>query len=398
MINAPNERNVDSTNTRSSAKTETMNIEHMLNGYEYEPPREGQFLEGEIIRIEEEAIFIDVGTKHDAVVSRSEMNDLDEEILARLESGDQLPVYVLHTPQDEGDLMVSISKGLEQEDWERAERCLANGEALDLEAVDLNRGGLVVAFGRIRGFVPNSHLSEVQNVRNQEQLVEARKEEKIGSQIYVKVIEVDRDNNRLILSAKAAQRETRLRRFRELKPGEVFKGEVVNVVNYGVFVDIDGIIGLIHISELDWQRVKHPSEVLAFGDEIDVLIKDIDLDRERVSLSRKALMASPWDSIEEHYCKGNLVEGIVVLMKDYGAFVRLPEGLDGLIHISEMDGKPEDTLTIGQKVLVRIIAIDSQQERISLSLTRVTQDEHLSWLMHDEPRENVVESLQDEYS
>jgi small subunit ribosomal protein S1 len=369
----------------------------MLSDYDYEHPRKGQFLEGEIIRIEEEAIFIDIGTKRDAVVSHQDFNNLDEEILTNLERGDQLPVYVVHAPKNGGDLMVSISKGLEQEDWKRAEKCLTSGVTLNLKVVDQNRGGLIVAFGRLHGFVPNSHIPGIQKVIGHEQQTKAHKEEKIGSLLPVNVIEVDRDHNRLILSAKAAQREMRLQRLQELKPGDVLKGKVVNIVNYGVFVDLNEINGLIHVSELNWHRVKHPSEVLDLGEEIEILIKDVDLDRERVSLSRKALMPNPWDSVKKRYCKGDLVEGVVTLMKDYGAFVALSEGLEGLIHVSEMDGKPEDTLTLGQTLLVRIIEIDSRRERIKLSLTQVTQDEHLSWLKQfDENRENIIERVGDE--
>ena len=174
---------------------------------------------------------------------------------------------------------------------------------------------------------------------------------------------------------------------------------MVNIVRYGAFVDINGITGIIHASELNWYRVKHPSEVLAQGEELELLIKDVDPDRERVSLSRKALMPNPWDSIEERYSQGDLVEGVVTFIKDFGVFVRLPVGLEGLIHVSEMNGKPEDTLTLGETVLVRIIAIDSRRERITLSLTRVTPDEHLTWQMHiDESREKIVESVGDKNS
>jgi small subunit ribosomal protein S1 len=228
MGKTPIERSDDSTNTRSAVKTGTMRFEHMLSDYEYEHPKKGQFLEGEIVHIEEEEILLDVGSKCDAVVSRN-----DEELLADLERGDRLPVCVVHLPGVEGDLMVSIFKGFELEDWERAERCLTCGETLDLEAVDLNRGGLVVAFGRLYGFVPNSHIPAIQNARNYQQ-AEARKVEKIGSRLSLKVIEVDRDQNRLILSAEAAQREVRLRRLEELKPGNVLKGKVVHIVSYGV--------------------------------------------------------------------------------------------------------------------------------------------------------------------
>lgn len=388
-IEIQNKKGDETTNMSSEVNTTTQKFEHLLSDYEYERPRKGQFLEGEIIRIEDETIFIDVGTKRTAVVSRKDINNLNEEWLENLEKGDQLPVYVVHTPSGEGDLMVSISKGLEQRDWKRAERYFSSGETLTLEAVDLNKGGLVVEFGNINGFVPNSHIPDLQNVRNRER-INARKMEVVGSQLPLKVIEVDRDRNRLILSAKAAKKETRLQRLQELKTRDVIKGSVVNIVNYGAFVDLNGITGLIHISELSWHHVKHPSEVLDLGEEIEVMIKNVDLERERISLSHKALMPNPWDSIKKKYSSDDLVEGVVTQIKGFGAFVMLPVGVEGLIHVSQMDGNPEDLLTIGEKVLVRIVAIDSQRERINLSLNQVLSEEHFSWLMQtEEEKENV---------
>lgn len=382
------EESDETTHTPLPVKTGKKGFEHMLSNYEYERPRKGQFLDGEIIRVEDEEIFIDVGKKRSAVVSRNDIKNLDEELLTQLERGDQLPVYVVNTPRDEDDLVVSISRGLEQEDWEWAKRCLDSGETLDLEVVDQNRGGMIVAFGRLQGFVPNSHIPALTHVKS-DQKAEAFKVDKIGSTLRLKVIEVNRDQNRLILSAKAAQREKNRRRLDELEPGTVLTGKVVNITNYGVFVDLNGITGLIHISELSWHRVKHPSEVITPGEELEVLIKDVDPDRERISLSRKSLMPNPWDSIEKRYSNGELVEGLVTSIMEYGAFVRLPIGLEGLIHVSEMDGNPDDTLTIGQTVLVRIIDIDSHRERLNLSLTRVTADEHISWLMKvDESQED----------
>jgi small subunit ribosomal protein S1 len=398
MGKTPVERYDGATYTLSDVKTGTKSFEYMLSDYEYEHPRRGQFLEGKIVRIEEEAIYIDVGMKRDAVVSRNDIKTLDEKLLADLKKGDQLPVYVVQAPGDGDDLLVSISKGLEQEDWDRAERCFTSGETLELEAVGLNRGGLVVAFSSIKGFVPNSHIPEIRNIRNRE-LVEARKAELISTELPLNVIEVDRDCNRLILSAKVAQQEIILRRFQELTPEDVTKGVVVNIVPFGVFVDLNGITGLIHVSELSWHRVEHPSQEHTIGEEIEVMIIDVDPERERVSLSRKALMPNPWDSIDERYRIGDLVEGVITSIKNFGVFVRLATGLEGLIHVSEMDGNPQSTLTVAQTVLVRIVAIDPHRERISLSLSRVTAEEYLSWMMHHEQsEEKIVDSSVDENS
>lgn len=380
MGNTNNESSVEVIDSLSKNKTGTNKFEHMLSDYEYERPSKGQFLEGEVVRIEDEAIFIDVGTKRDALVSRKDINNLDGELLAELKRGDQLPVYVIQAPGGEDELLVSISKGLEQEDWDRAENYLTTGETLVLEAVGVNRGGLIVDFGRITGFVPNSHIPEIKNIKSREQ-VGVRKMDKIGTRLPLNVIEVDRERNRLILSGKVAQREVRFHRLQELKRGDIVKGRVVNIVNFGAFIDLHGITGLAHISELSWHRLGHPSEIISIGDEIEVLIKEVDHDKERVSLSRKALMPNPWDSIMESHNEGDLVEGSVTSIQDYGVFLKLAEGVDGLIHVSEIDGNPEEKLTIGQRVLVRIIEIDPRRERISLSHTRVTEEERLSWLM-----------------
>lgn len=391
------EKNTITGDTNSSRKAATKKFEQMLGDYEYERPKEGQFIEGEIIRIEEGSIFIDIGTKHDAIVSRNDINNLKEDMLEDLEKGDQLNVYVVHTPRDEGDLMVSISKGLELEDWDRAERCLTSGEILNLEAVDVNRGGLIVVFDRLNGFVPNSHLPELRHVRNPKQAA-ARKAEKIGSHIPLRVIEVDQDKKRLILSAKAARQAERIHRLQEINPGDVLPGKVVNIVDYGVFVDLGGITGLLHVSEFDWYRVDDPSEEIEYGEEIEVLIKDVDIERERIGLSRKDLLPNPWDSFDGEYSEGDLVEGVVSSLQDYGAFVRLPKSLEGLIHVSEMDGSPEETLSLGQTILVRIIDIDPQRERIGLSLTQVTQDEQLSWVMNtDESQKDDANIEVDEF-
>jgi small subunit ribosomal protein S1 len=242
-----------------------------------------------------------------------------------------------------------------------------------LEVIDSNRGGLIVAFNRINGFVPNSHIPELQNFNSYNKVL-AYKEEKIGLKIPVRIIEIDRDNNRLIFSVKAAQREIRRKRLRELNPGEVVKGKVVNIVNYGVFVELNGITGLIHISELDWLRVRHPSEVIELGEEIEVLIKDVDLDNERVRLSRRDLLPDPWETFEDHFYNGDIVEGVVTGLKEYGVFIRLPNNLEGLIHISEMNGNTINALSIGETISVRIVAIDSLRERISLSLKGVIQE------------------------
>jgi len=245
----------------------------LLETFEGERPKRGQFLRGKILQIEEDAILMDVGAKRDAVIPRWEIEKIDSEQLENLKPGDQLPVYVLKTPIGDEHLLVSIERGLEFADWNRARTCLSSGEVLDLEITGLNRGGLTVQFKQIRGFVPNSHVLGLKRGMRAEKR-DAFKREKVGTKMALKIIEVNRSQRRLILSGRTAEKEKRMQRLHELDRDQVIQGKVVHIVDYGAFVDLGGVDGLIHISELDWRHVKHPSEVVCKGDEIEVMVKD----------------------------------------------------------------------------------------------------------------------------
>ncbi|MGA9531814.1 MAG: S1 RNA-binding domain-containing protein [Anaerolineales bacterium] len=372
-------------------------FEELLDDYDYENPERGQIISGEIIQVDEDSILVDIGAKRDAIVPRKDLDRLDDEMIAGLSQGDKIPVYVMRTAKIGGDLLVSINRGLEQEDWEHAEEMLEEGEALPLEIIGQNKGGVVVRFGRLRGFVPNSHIPDLRRDGGFDHLRE-QKEEMIGDELVVKVIEVNQKRRRLVLSSRAARQERRLLRLKELAEGTTITGTVVNLVDFGAFVDIGGVDGLIHISELDWSRVDHPSEVLELGQEVEIEITNVDVDRERVSLSRKNLLANPWDSIEQKYSPGELVEGEITNVRNFGAFVMLPEGVEGLIHVSEIGiigpGSPQDVVHPGDNVLARVIDIEPDRERISLSLSRVSKDEQLAWL--EQQKESDVEPIDEE--
>lgn len=385
----------------SAAQNGNMDFGELLEEYTMERPKRGQILDGRIIRVDEDAVLVDVGAKRDAVVPRTDLNRLDEEKLEGLSSGDQVNVYVIRTPVGDEELLVSINKGLMHEEWKRAEKCMESGEVLELEVIDRNRGGLLVEFGTLRGFVPNSHIPELRRFGSRQQ-IDARKEEKIGSTMLLKVIEVNSERRRLILSARAAQKERRQRRLEELEVGEVVEGHVVNLVNFGAFVNLGGVDGLLHKSEIDWKRVDDPSEVLNRGDKVEVKIKDIDVERERISLSRKALLANPWDTVTERYTEGQLIEGTVTNVQDYGAFVQVEEGVEGLVHVSEMNiaesGSPRDVVQPGDTVLVRILDIQPEEGRMGLSMRKVTQEEQLAWMVEqwegDEEGEAPMEAME----
>jgi small subunit ribosomal protein S1 len=358
-------------------------LKKMLNDYTPEQPKRGQLLDGEILYMDDSSIILDVGAKRDAIVPRRELERLSEEHFQDLDVGDQVPVFVLRTPTITEPLLVSLEKGREKLDWDHAEESMENSEALELEIVDQNRGGLVVVFGRLRGFVPNSHIPGLrEKTYNKEDLL-SLKEELIGSKMVLKPIEVDRQKRRLILSGKNARREARQQIMKELNVGQIAKGRVVNIVDFGAFVDLGGVDGLIHISELAWEMVKHPSEIVSIGDELEVLVKSIDIERERIGLSRKDLLADPWESVYDRYQIGSLIEGTISNVCHFGIFVKLPDGIEGLVHKSELDiigpGMPQNIFKRGDPVLVRIISIDPEKKRMGLSLRQVTYEEQVAW-------------------
>jgi small subunit ribosomal protein S1 len=308
--------------------------------------------------------------------------------LAKLEEGSEIYVYVVNPEDSKGNIVLSYSKAAEVEDWERATRSLETQEVLTCKVLGFNRGGALVSFGLLRGFVPNSQLSRDRQISRNDQTEKQRAlQNLVGEKLRVKVIEVDRERNRLILSENAAGKEIREARraemLEDLEEGAVLKGRVVNLADFGAFVDIGGIEGLVHLSEMSWKRISKPGDLLKVGEEVEVTVLNIDQDRQRVALSMKRLKPDPWSLIDEMYEVGQLVEVIITRLTKFGAFARLQDDyqLEGLIHISEMSEdrvenaheivKPED------KVMVRIIRIDPDQRQLGLSLKQVSSDRYI---------------------
>lgn len=367
----------------------------LLQEYEPVPLRRGQFVTGEVIQIDNNVILADVDAKRTAVVPPQDLAEIEADDLANLSVGDEATFYVLRTPRGDEDLLVSLHKGLERQDWLKAEKLLDNEEALSLEVVGYNKGGLVVDFGHLRGFVPASHVPRLQKAASRKDLHQ-QKTELVGEEMRLHVIEVNRQRRRLILSAKQAQRETRQKRLRELKQqeGHAVSGRVTNLVSFGAFVDLDGIEGLIHVSEIAWEKVENPAAFLSKGEDVEVLILSVEPERERISLSRKALLPSPWESFTQEHAAGDLIEGVVTGVTDFGAFVGVTDEIEGLVHVSEMHGTqdfaPQDLLRPGDVLLVRIIRIQPEQQRLSLSQRRVTQSEEIDWIQSRQTDENSL--------
>lgn len=387
MTTTIDEQNGNHVETNEAA----LSFAEMLDDYEYKLPQRGQILQGEIIRIEDDAVFMNVGAKRDAIVPHTDLDRLDEELIQSLKTGNEIPVYVLRTPVGDEELLVSINKGLEQKDWTRADELIDEDETLELSVCGYNKGGLLVQFGQLEGFVPNSHVPDLRYSGAHAEM-ESRKAKRVGETLLVKVLEVDQQRRRLIFSAKAAHKEQRRRRLQNLEVGSTIEGRVANIVNYGAFVDIGGgVSGLLHVSEIAWHRVEHPSKILSVGEELEVEIQDVDVDRERVSLSRKAVIPNPWDTIEQRHNIGDLIQGRVTNIEDFGAFVEVQKGVVGLVHVSEIDiygpATIHDIIQPGDEVLVRIIDIDPYEERLSLSLRRVTSEEQIAWMQRQEKLE-----------
>lgn len=371
------------TTDNQNTETENLSFADLLDSYMYESPTRGQILEGIILEAKHDQIILDVGLKRDAVVTRKDLERLSQEVIAKLQPGKEVLTYVLQPFSGDGELIVSINKALELEDWSIANKLMEADEITESLVIDSNKGGLLVRFGRLTGFVPNSHIESVPPATSTGRMREI-KDELIGKKLGLKVIQVETKRNRLILSERAARRAARSERLAEIEVGQQLLGRVVNLTDFGAFVDIGGVDGMIHISNIDHRHVNHPSDVLSVGDEVEVLVDSIDVERERIALNRKAILPDPWKSFTNTYEATQLMEGVVTNVVDFGVFVAAPGGAQGLVHTSRMEtlgaSTPRDMFREGDAVLVRIVGIDTEQQHIELSIDDVTVEEQQAWM------------------
>jgi small subunit ribosomal protein S1 len=348
--------------------------------------KRGQIIEGTIASIAENEILVDVGLKSEGIITSRDLERLDPEALAGLSVGDDIHVYVMSREGPDGNILLSLRRAMEEQDWIDAEAYLSSAETYWSSIESYNKGGLIVRFGKVRGFVPASQVSRDRQRRSGGTSPDERWAHMVGDEIAVKVIEVDRGRNRLILSERAAEKDIREKRRAELidtlAVGQVITGNVISLTDFGAFVDLGGADGLIHLSELSWKHVTHPREVLSVGDEVEVEVIHVDKERQRIGLSRKNRLADPWVTLDDTYEPDQLVQGTVTKLTKFGAFARLvdlPE-IEGLIHISELADRrvkhPREVVEEGQVVTLRIIRIDSNQRRLGLSLKRVNLEEY----------------------
>lgn len=345
----------------------------LLDQYPYTEPQRGDIRQGVILSVSADSVLMDVGAKRDAIVQRQDLSRLDESTIAGLEVGASLPVMVLRTAHQEDDLIVSIKRGLEDQVWQAAHEAMEAETLLELPVVGENKGGILIDYEGLRGFVPSSHIPELRYLRDEAR--DERKHALIGSDMAIQIIEVDRKRRRLVMSARAATRLLRQARFDALEAGQIVEGVIENITDFGVFVNLDGVTGLIHISRLDWQRVDHPSELFQVGDTVTARVDTIDTKRGRISLNRQAVVPSPWEVLPTVHAVGDVIEGTVTNVVDFGIFVRVNVGVEGLVHNSELQPQNADAPFLapvsGDKVTVRILRMEPERQRLSLSMREI---------------------------
>jgi small subunit ribosomal protein S1 len=342
-------------------------------------PQSGEIRTGVIASISPSQILVSIGAKSEGVVSGRELEQLTAEEREALKVGQEIPVFVLNPEDANGNVVLSLKRAQEQISWDNVEKLVASDEVVDSKVIGFNKGGLIVGVEGLRGFVPSSQISAMRRSQSTGDTPEQRWQKMIGQPITVRVIEVDRERRRLILSERAASTESRQsikeRVIEELEEGKVYTGRVTSLANFGAFININGADGLVHLSELSWEHIDHPREVLEVGQEVKVKVINVDKDKKRIGLSVRALQEDPWRSRVEKYSVGQLVEGVITRLTKFGAFARLEGDIEGLIHISEISDHriehPKEVLKEGEVKSLRVIRIDPDQHRIGLSLRKV---------------------------
>ncbi len=356
-------------------------------------PRQGEVRKGIIVGVNGDEILISIGTKSEGVLVSREWDRIPEEERATFVEGAEIPVFVVKPEDQNGNVVLSYLRAREEEDWTWVESLRDSGEIYEGTIAGYNKGGLLVPMKTLRGFVPASQVSVVRRSKATGDTPEERWAQMVGEPIQVVVVEVDRNRRRLILSERAALKETREvlkdRLLDDLTVGDIRTGRVTSLADFGAFVNIDGADGLVHISEISWERINHPKEMLKIGQEVEVKVISVDKERRRIGLSIRQLQEDPWVRKVKQLRVGQLVTGVVTHLTKFGAFARIEgdEDLEGLIHISELSedriAHPKEVVQEGDELTLRIIKIDIDRRRIGLSVRKVDSAAYadLDWKM-----------------
>lgn len=354
-------------------------LEESLAGTEL---RRGELREGTVLSLKDGGLVVAIGSKRDGFVPREDLEELEDKDVT-FTPGQTINVIITQFRDSDGNIELSVSQAMLQEDWITAEKLKENENVYEALVLNANRGGLTVEFGRLRGFIPMSQLIGFSRIRQAAER-HRRLRAMVGQTIMLKVIEVNRRRRRLILSQRAAAKEWRSARrqqlMEDLEAGQVRRGRISQITDFGLFINLGGLDGLVHISELSWGRIEDPREAYHEGQRVKVKVLSVDHERQRIALSIKALAPDPWEIAPQKYAEGTLFEGKVTQVVDFGIFVELEPGVEGLLHNSELgDIEQRNELEPGKSVLVKVIRVEPDRRRIGLSVRQVRRDEWEEW-------------------
>ena len=338
--------------------------------------RRGEVVEGTVVQVGREEILVDIGTKAEAVIPAHEFGLHQGDLSAVARVGDPILAMVLEPESMEGHAVLSLARAQTERGWRTLQKVFDDATTIEAEVMDYNKGGLIVNVDGVRGFVPLSHIVDLRQAGEGEDSAEARLERMKGKTIPLKVIELNRKRNRLILSERAAEQERRVRDrdrlIEELQEGQVRTGRVTSIADFGAFVDLGGADGLVHLTELSWTPIGHPSQVVKVGDQVEVMVLGVDREKKKIALSLKRLRAEPWEDVPRKYQVGQNVVARVTKLATFGAFAELEPGVEGLIHISELSNEriqhPKNVVREGDVITVKILRIEPDRRRLGLSL------------------------------
>ena len=361
---------------------ETMDMATLLaEAEDFRSPQRGEIVEGSIMGWDRDGALVDIGAKSEGVILRHEMQSLGSDPESQLKIDDKVMVYIVHPETADGQILLSLDKARGEQGWLTLQERFDNSETFEAEVSGYNKGGLLVNVEGVNAFVPLSQVVGVRPDRNRED-GESSLGEVVGKSLRLKVIEINRRRNRVILSERAALQEYRMqqkeRLIQELHEGEIRKGRISSVRNFGVFVDLGGADGLAHLSELSWDRDKSPSELFKVGDEVDVYITKIDAENKKIALSLRRANPEKWEAVVNKYQEGQVVTGLVTKLVTFGAFARIEGPVEGLIHVSELVdrriGHPRDVVREGDLLPLKIVRIERDRHRLGLSLRRARDE------------------------
>lgn len=366
------------TATKGGAQASTQDQGFLAQIPDFKLPVPGDLVEGEVIAIYKNKILVDIGGIATGLISGREAKDSGD-TMKTLKVGDQVSAYVIDGEDEEGYIVMSLRKASQEKTWKKFSDAFEKGNVIEVSASEANKGGLLLDIDGIKGFIPVSQLAPMHyprvNGANANEILN-RLQELVGIKFRVKIINIDKENGKLILSEKAAMEEQRMTALEGLKVGDTVDGKISGVVKFGIFVAFNGLEGLVHISEIAWGHVKNPSDYGRLGETVKVQV--IGVEGDKISLSMKRLTEDPWLEVAKNYKIGAVVEGEINRITPFGAFIKLSDDINGLIHVSEISGEeitdPGQVLKIGDKVKAKVIAIEPEEHRVGLSIKALTEE------------------------